>query len=64
MGTRLSDSAQYAHLWGTAGVGAGLRGARAAADMVGHPAALATAQARLGMIPTEAATAIADARES
>ncbi|MGH3769292.1 MAG: class-II fumarase/aspartase family protein [Pseudonocardiaceae bacterium] len=59
MGTRLSDSASYAHLWGTEEL----------ARVFDEPArlqcwldilvALARAQARLGLVPAEAAEAIA-----
>lgn len=59
MGTRLSDSEQYAHLWGTPEL-AELFGERGRLqswlDII---AALATAQARLGIIPAEAAEQIA-----
>ena len=37
VGTRLSDSQQYAHLWGTPETRAALRGTRPAAELAGHP---------------------------
>jgi adenylosuccinate lyase len=59
VGTRLSDSEQYAHLWGTAEL-AEVFGERARLqrwlDVI---TALAAAQARLGIIPHEAAEQIA-----
>lgn len=60
MGTRLSDSVQYAHLWGTTEL-AGIFEERARLqswlDII---AALATTQARLGIIPVGAARLIAE----
>lgn len=60
MGSRLSDSRQYAHLWGTPET-AQLFEERARLqswlDILG---ALAAAQARLGIIPHEAAAQIAE----
>ncbi|HEV7193851.1 MAG TPA: adenylosuccinate lyase family protein [Jatrophihabitantaceae bacterium] len=58
MGTRLSDSAQYAHLWGTAELAQVFEERARLQSWLDILVALATAQARLGMIPTEAATAI------
>ncbi|TWP38038.1 class-II fumarase/aspartase family protein [Leekyejoonella antrihumi] len=58
MGTRLSDSRQYAHLWGT-GELVEIFGERARlASWVTILGALARAQARLGIIPGDAAQAI------
>jgi adenylosuccinate lyase len=60
MGTRLSDSEQYAHLWGTAEL-AGLFEERARLQRwLDILAALAAAQSRVGLIPDSAAKQIAD----
>jgi adenylosuccinate lyase len=59
VGTRLSDSAQYAHLWGTAELAQMFEERARLQTWLDILSALATAQARLGMIPAEAATAIA-----
>ncbi len=59
MVTRLSDSEQYAHLWGTTEL-AGTFDERARLQAwLDILTALATAQARLGIIPAEAAARIA-----
>ncbi len=58
MGTRLSDSRQYGHLWGTPEL-EGILGERARlASWVAILAALARAQARVGIIPSDAAETI------
>ncbi|HEY5878907.1 MAG TPA: adenylosuccinate lyase family protein [Nakamurella sp.] len=58
MGTRLSDSAQYAHLWGTAELEHLFDERARLQSWLDIIAALATAQARLGIVPVEAAEAI------
>ncbi|MET0524009.1 MAG: adenylosuccinate lyase family protein [Nocardioides sp.] len=59
MGTRLSDSEQYAHLWGTPEL-AGIFEERARLQSwLDILTALAAAQARLGIVPAEAAAQIA-----
>ncbi len=60
MGTRLSDSRQYAHLWGTPETAAIFEERARLQSWLDILAALARAQARLGIIPTDAATAITD----
>src|SRR6478672_3886899 len=58
MGSRLTDSEQYSHLWGTAEL-ATVFGERARLQSwLDVLAALATAQARMGIIPAEAAAQI------
>ncbi len=59
MGTRLSDSVQYAHLWGTAELSQVFEERGRLQSWMDVLSALATAQARLGIIPAEAATTIA-----
>jgi len=59
MGTRLSDSVQYAHLWGTAELEQLFDERARLQSWLDIIAALATAQARLGVVPVEAAEAIA-----
>src|SRR6478752_3863390 len=60
MGSRLTDSEQYSHLWGTAEL-ATVFGERARLQSwLDVLAALATAQARMGIIPQEAAAQIAE----
>ena len=66
MGTRLSDSEQYAHLWGTPELAEVFEERARLQRWLDIISALAVAQARLGMIPGEAATQIAaraDAQE-
>jgi adenylosuccinate lyase len=59
VGTRLSDSEQYAHLWGTPEL-AGIFEERARLQSwLDILTALAAAQARLGIVPAEAAAQIA-----
>ena len=59
MGTRLTDSRQYAHLWGTAELAQVFEERARLQSWLDILAALAAAQARLGIIPAEAAAAIA-----
>ncbi|CAN5898311.1 adenylosuccinate lyase family protein [soil metagenome] len=59
MGTRLSDSKQYAHLWGTAELAELFEERARLQSWLDILTALATAQARLGIIPAEAAPQIA-----
>ena len=59
VGTRLSDSEQYAHLWGTPELAAVFEERARLQSWLDILAALAAAQARLGIIPAEAATQIA-----
>ncbi len=59
MGTRLSDSEQYAHLWGTAELAQVFEERARLQSWLDILTALAAAQARLGIIPAEAAAAIA-----
>ena len=60
MDTRLSDSEQYAHLWGTPEL-SGVFAERARLQTwLNILVALAAAQARLGIIPTQAAAQIAE----
>ncbi|MGH3483245.1 MAG: class-II fumarase/aspartase family protein [Nocardioidaceae bacterium] len=59
MGTRLSDAEQYAHLWGTAELAELFEERSRLQRWLDILAALATAQARLGLIPTAAADQIA-----
>jgi adenylosuccinate lyase len=58
MGARLTDSAQYAHLWGTAELRAVFDDRARLQSWLDILAALATAQARLGIIPVDAAEEI------
>lgn len=58
MGTRLSESEQYHHLWGTTELAAVFEERARLQRWLDILGALATAQARLGMIPAEAATLI------
>ena len=58
MGARLTDSAQYAHLWGTPELVAVFDDRGRVQSWLDILAALATAQARLGLIPEEAAAQI------
>jgi adenylosuccinate lyase len=58
MGARLTDSAQYAHLWGTAELIAVFDDRARLQSWLDILAALATAQARLGIIPVDAAEEI------
>ena len=60
MGTRLSDSGQYAHLWGTTELAEVFEERARLQSWLDIIAALAVAQARLGIIPDEAAAQIAD----
>ena len=60
MGTRLSDSVQYAHLWGTPELAELFEERARLQSWLDIIAALAAAQARLGVIPGEAAQLIAD----
>lgn len=59
MGTRLSDSEQYAHLWGTAELAQVFEERARLQSWLDILTALAAAQARLGIIPAEAAAQIA-----
>ncbi|HET9841244.1 MAG TPA: adenylosuccinate lyase family protein [Nocardioides sp.] len=59
MGTRLSDSEQYAHLWGTPELAEVFDEDARLQSWLDIITALAAAQARLGMIPHEAAAEIA-----
>ena len=58
VGTRLTDSRQYAHLWGTAELAQVFEERARLQSWLDILAALAAAQARLGIIPAEAAAAI------
>lgn len=59
MGTRLSDSPQYAHLWGTAELEEILGERARLASWITILVALARAQATVGIIPQDAAETIA-----
>ena len=59
MGTRLSDSEQYAHLWGTPELAQVFEERARLQSWLDILTALAAAQARLGIIPAEAAAQIA-----
>jgi adenylosuccinate lyase len=59
MGARLTDSRQYAHLWGTPELTAIFDEPARLQDWLDILAALAAAQARLGIIPVESADLIA-----
>jgi adenylosuccinate lyase len=59
VGTRLSDSQQYAHLWGTPELAKVFEERARLQSWLDILTALAVAQARLGMIPAEAAAKIA-----
>lgn len=59
VGTRLSDSAQYAHLWGSAELAAFFEERARLQSWLDILVALARAQARLGIVPAEAAEQIA-----
>ena len=59
MGTRLSDSEQYRLLWGTAELESVFEERVRLQRWLDILSALATAQARLSLIPSEAATSIA-----
>ena len=59
MGTRLSDSASYAHLWGTDELAMVFDETARLQCWLDILVALARAQARLGIVPTRAAEAIA-----
>jgi adenylosuccinate lyase len=59
VGTRLSDSEQYAHLWGTPELAEVFDEDARLQSWLDIITALAAAQARLGMIPDEAAAEIA-----
>jgi adenylosuccinate lyase len=59
MGTRLSDSASYAHLWGTDELARVFDETARLQCWLDILVALARAQARLGIVPTRAAEAIA-----
>ena len=61
MGTRLSESAQYRHLWGTTELSQVFEEPARLQRWLDILTALATAQARLGLIPAEAASEIAAA---
>ena len=58
MGTRLSDSEQYRHLWGTTELAALFDERARLQSWLDILTALAAAQARLGLIPSEAAAEI------
>ena len=60
MGARLTDSRQYAHLWGTAELTALFDEPARLQDWLDILTALAAAQARLGIIPAESAELIAE----
>jgi adenylosuccinate lyase len=59
MGSRLTDSRQYAHLWGTPELRQVFDERARLQSWLDILVALATAQARLGIIPTESAAQIA-----
>ena len=59
MGTRLSDSRQYAHLWGTPALAEVFEERARLQRWLDIVVALAVAQARVGIIPQEAADQIA-----
>jgi len=59
VGTRLSDSEQYKHLWGTSELAELFEEQARLQSWLDILTALATAQARLGIIPAEAAPQIA-----
>jgi adenylosuccinate lyase len=59
LGTRLSDSAQYGHLWGTAEMAQLFEERARLQSWLDILVALAAAQAELGIIPHEAASQIA-----
>src|SRR5262245_62238587 len=59
MGTRLSDSEQYAHLWGTAELAELFEERARLQRWLDILSALAAAQAHVGLIPTSAAKQIA-----
>jgi adenylosuccinate lyase len=59
MGTRLSDSEQYAHLWGTPELARVFEERARLQSWLDILTALAVAQARLGIIPSEAASQVA-----
>jgi len=59
VGTRLSDSQQYAHLWGTRELAQVFEERARLQSWLDILTALASAQARLGIIPAEAAVQIA-----
>src|SRR3954466_13491871 len=59
VGTRLSDSEQYGHQWGTAELARVFEERARLQSWLDILTALAAAQARLGIIPAEAATEIA-----
>ncbi|MDN5751009.1 MAG: adenylosuccinate lyase family protein, partial [Pseudonocardia sp.] len=61
MGTRLSGSLLYAHLWGTPELDAVFDERAMLQSWLDVLAALARAQAQLGLVPAEAAAAITDA---
>ena len=60
MGARLTDSAEYAHLWGTDEVRAVFEQDARRQAWIEILIALAQAQAELGIIPAAAAAAIAE----
>jgi len=59
VGSRLTDSQQYAHLWGTPELAAVFEERARLQSWLDIIIALAAAQARLGIIPAEAAAQIA-----
>ena len=61
MVARLTDSEQYAHLWGTEELRAVFEERRRLQSWLDILVALAAAQAELGIIPADAAAAIASA---
>ncbi|HEY1973735.1 MAG TPA: adenylosuccinate lyase family protein [Pseudonocardia sp.] len=61
MGTRLSSSRLYAHLWGTAETAALFEETAMLGRWLDILVALARAQASMGLVPAESADAIADA---
>ncbi len=60
MGSRLTDSAQYAHLWGTPEMAQLFDERARLQSWLDILTALASAQARLGIVPVEAAEQIAE----
>ncbi len=60
MGTRLTDSPSYAHLWGTAELAGIFEDAARTQSWIEILVGLARAQARLGIIPEASARAIAE----
>ena len=64
MGTRLTDSEQFGHLWGTAELASIFEERARLQRWLDILVALAAAQARLGIIPTDAAAQIASCADA